>query len=66
MNYLIRKREQKDCKDVAHVVTIAWNETYQGIVPEQYCRKDCLFPGRHLSDMESGGFGHGFLPTAYL
>ena len=36
MNYLIRKREQKDCKDVAHVVTIAWNETYKGIVPDEF------------------------------
>ena len=36
MNYLIRKKEQKDCKDVARVVTIAWNETYQGIVPDWF------------------------------
>lgn len=33
MQYLIRKRERKDCAAIAHVVTIAWNETYQGIVP---------------------------------
>ena len=36
MNYLIRKKEKKDCKDVAHVVTIAWNETYKGIVPDSF------------------------------
>ena len=36
MNYVIRKKEQKDCKDVAHVVTIAWNETYKGIVPDWF------------------------------
>lgn len=36
MNYLIRKKEKKDCKDVAHVVTIAWNETYKGIVPDLF------------------------------
>ena len=36
MDYLIRKREQKDCKDIAHVVTVAWNETYKGIVPEWF------------------------------
>lgn len=31
-NYLIRKKEQKDCKGIARVVTISWNETYKGIV----------------------------------
>ena len=36
MNYLIRKRTKDDCKAVAHVVTIAWNETYKGIVPEWF------------------------------
>lgn len=34
MKYLIRKKEQKDCFGVAHVVTVAWNETYKGIVPD--------------------------------
>lgn len=34
MNYLIRKRTKEDCKDIAHVVTVAWNETYKGIVPD--------------------------------
>ena len=36
MNYLIRKKEQKDCFEVAHVVTVAWNETYRGIVPDEF------------------------------
>lgn len=36
MNYLIRKRTKEDCKGIAHVVTIAWNETYKGIVPEWF------------------------------
>lgn len=36
MNYLIRKRTKEDCKDIAHVVTVAWNETYKGIVPEWF------------------------------
>ena len=36
MNYVIRKKERKDCADVAHVVTIAWNETYRGIVPDEF------------------------------
>ena len=36
MNYLIRKRNKDDCKDIAHVVTVAWNETYKGIVPDWF------------------------------
>ena len=36
MNYIIRKEERKDCADVAHVVTVAWNETYKGIVPDDF------------------------------
>lgn len=36
MNYKIRKKERKDCADVAHVVTVAWNETYRGIVPDEF------------------------------
>ena len=36
MKYLIRTKQKKDCKDIAHVVTIAWNETYKGIVPDWF------------------------------
>lgn len=36
MNYVIRKRTKEDCKDIAHAVTISWNETYQGIVPDYF------------------------------
>ena len=36
MNYIIRKKERKDCADVAHVVTVAWNETYKGIVADDF------------------------------
>ena len=36
MNYIIRKKERKDCADVAHVVTVARNETYKGIVPDNF------------------------------
>lgn len=36
MSYKIRKKERKDCADVAHVVTVAWNETYRGIVPDEF------------------------------
>ena len=35
MKYKIRKAERCDCKDIAHVVTVAWNETYRGIVPDE-------------------------------
>ena len=35
MNYTIRKRERKDCFDVANVTVLAWNETYKGIVPDE-------------------------------
>lgn len=36
MNYLIRKRTKEDCASVAHVVTVAWNETYKGIVNDDF------------------------------
>ena len=34
MDYIIRKREQKDCKEIAHIVTLEWNRTYKGLVPD--------------------------------
>ena len=36
MNYLIRRRTKEDCKGIAHVVTISWNETYKKIVPDWF------------------------------
>lgn len=33
---IIRRKERKDCADVAHVMTVAWNETYKGIVPDDF------------------------------
>lgn len=36
MDYKIRKKERRDSADVAHVVTVAWNETYRGIVPDEF------------------------------
>ena len=36
MDYVIRKMEISDCTGVQHVVTIAWNETYKGIVPDNF------------------------------
>lgn len=35
MKYVIRKMNKEDCKDVTCVITIAWNETYRGIVPDE-------------------------------
>ena len=35
MNYIIRKKKKEDCKEIAHIVTISWNETYKGIVPDE-------------------------------
>lgn len=36
MTVIIRKKEKKDCQAIAHVVTVAWNETYKGIVPDWF------------------------------
>lgn len=36
MEYKIRKRKKEDCYGIAHVVTVAWNETYKGIVPDYF------------------------------
>ena len=36
MKYKIRKKAPNDCYDVAHVVTIAWQETYRGIVNDEF------------------------------
>ena len=38
MDYVIRKREKRDCKDIAHVVTVSWNETYKGIVSDDFLK----------------------------
>ena len=36
MNYVIRRRQRADCYDIAHVVTVAWQETYRGIVADDF------------------------------
>lgn len=36
MNSIIRKMEKDDCKAVSHVITTAWNETYKGLVPDDF------------------------------
>ena len=51
MRCIIRKRERKDCKDIAHVVTISWNETYRGIVPDS--ELDALFESEELRTKKS-------------
>ena len=39
MNFMIRKGTVDDCVSIAHVVTIAWNETYKEIVPDWFLKK---------------------------
>lgn len=39
MGFFIRRREKGDCKAIAHVVTVAWNETYKGIVPDWFLKE---------------------------
>lgn len=36
MKYIIRRRERKDCKSIAYIVTKSWNETYKGIVSDEF------------------------------
>ena len=36
MEYRIRRKTKDDCASVAHVVTVAWNETYKGIVNDDF------------------------------
>lgn len=36
MNYIIRKRNKEDIKSITHIVTVTWNETYKGIVPDWF------------------------------
>lgn len=36
MECVVRRKKQDDCKGIASVITIAWNETYIGIVPDSF------------------------------
>lgn len=36
MNYVIRRRERKDCEAIAKLITICWNETYRGLVSDEF------------------------------
>ena len=39
MEYLIRSSNKNDVYGVSHVVTISWNETYKGLVPDNELEK---------------------------
>lgn len=39
MNYLIRRKTKEDCAPVVHVATAVWNETYKGIVDDDFLNK---------------------------
>ncbi len=56
MNYIIRKMNKNDCFAVAKIVTIAWNETYRGIVNDEFLdnlylmnKKEQLIPIKSLT-----------------
>jgi len=36
MNYVIRRRERKDCEAIVKLITICWNETYRGLVSDEF------------------------------
>ena len=38
MNYLIRKKQQKDCEGVQKVITLAWQQTYKGIINNDFLK----------------------------
>ena len=39
MEYIIRKRQKKDCAGISKVITVSWNETYKGIVPDEELKR---------------------------
>ena len=47
MNYKIRKKERKDCAGIARVITVAWNETYRGIVSDEFL--DSLYENNNFT-----------------
>ena len=36
MKYTIRKEKKEDCMGISHVITVAWNETYKGILSDSF------------------------------
>ncbi len=39
MNYIIREAIKEDAYSIIHVVTISWNETYKGLIPDSYLKE---------------------------
>lgn len=39
MNYLLKEITKEDLSDYMYVSTKAWNETYPGIVPDEFLKK---------------------------
>ena len=60
MEYLIRKSTKDDIDGITHVVTISWNETYKGLVPDLELEKlktnENERAERLLQKYETGGF----------
>lgn len=48
MKYTIRKEKKGDCMGVSHVITIAWNETYKGIM------SDCFLEEVKTNELKRG------------
>ena len=38
MDYIIRDCEEKDIPGITRVITTSWNETYKGLVPDDYLK----------------------------
>ena len=36
MDYVIRKMLREDARAVSHVIAVTWNETYKGIINDEY------------------------------
>ncbi|MBE6160227.1 MAG: GNAT family N-acetyltransferase [Lactobacillales bacterium] len=36
MNYVIRKRKKEDCKYIQKIITRCWQDTYRGIINDEY------------------------------
>ena len=36
MDYVIRRRERKDCEAIAKLITVCWNDTYRGLVSDDF------------------------------
>ena len=37
-DFAIRRKQREDCEAVEHIITLAWNETYTGIVPDEFLK----------------------------